>query len=291
MWRTSGSTPSFSAYATMSRNVFSWAAMEGWPGSSAQAKWDQRPVILTVPACSAVRAAATSSGQSAGWQPLRPRPVSALSWIRAGMPASVAAATTSRRAHIPLTDTSMPASIASRQGPPGVHSQHITRPPSPAARRASASCGVAVPSQVAPASSAARAQGTAPCPYASALTTAMSCAAPARARSTRTLARNAARSISARALKDAVSFIAPSLSEAYGKPSGRRGGRGPPAGDPARPSQWWRSSCSRWSTRTGTWLCGTSLTAVTSVTGPPSRTSSTSSSTAAVWTGSASSAR
>jgi hypothetical protein len=63
MWRTSGSTPSFSAYATMSRNAFSWAAMEGWPGSSAQAKWDQRPVILTVPACSAVRAAATSSGQ------------------------------------------------------------------------------------------------------------------------------------------------------------------------------------------------------------------------------------
>lgn len=149
MCRTSGSAPAFSAYATMSRNTFSWAAIDGCPGSSAQAKCDHRPVMRSVPAASAARAAEISSGQSAGWQPLRPRPVSALSWTRAGMPASVAAATTSVRAHRPLTETSMSASIASRQGPPGVHSQHITRPPIPAARRARASCGVAVPSQVA----------------------------------------------------------------------------------------------------------------------------------------------
>ena len=109
----------------------------------------------------------------------------------------------------------MSASTASRQGPPGVHSQHIIRPPTPAARSASASCGVAVPSQAAPASSAALAQGTAPCPYASDFTTAMSCAPDARARRARTLARSAARSISARALRVAVSFIAPSVSEPY----------------------------------------------------------------------------
>lgn len=83
MCRTSGSTPAFSACATMSRNTPSWAAIEGWPGSSAQAKWDQSPVMATRPAVSAVRASATSSGQSAGWHPLRPRPVSALSWIQA----------------------------------------------------------------------------------------------------------------------------------------------------------------------------------------------------------------
>lgn len=164
MCRTSGRTPSFSAYATMSRKTSSWAAIDGWPGSSAQAKCDQRPVTRSTPASSAARAAETSSGQSAGWQPLRPRPVSAFSWIRAGIPASVAAATTSSSAHIPLTETSMSASTASRQGPPGVHSQHITRPRMPAARSARASCGVAVPSQDAPASCAALAQGTAPCP-------------------------------------------------------------------------------------------------------------------------------
>lgn len=164
MCRTSGSTPAFSAYATMSRKVSSWAVIEGWPGSSAQAKWDHRPVTRTVPARSAARAAATSSGQSAGWQPARPSPVSALRWMRAVRPAAVAASVTSRSAHIPLTDTSMSASIASRQGPPGVQSQHSIRPSSPAARRARASWGVAVPSQAAPASRAARAQGTAPCP-------------------------------------------------------------------------------------------------------------------------------
>ena len=161
-------------------------------------------MTLTAPSASAARAAATSSGQSAGWQPLRPRPVSALSWTRAVRPPARAAATISSSAHRPLTETSMSASMASRQGPPGVHSQHISLPWSPAARSARASCGVAVPSQLAPASRAARAHGTAPCPYPSDFTTAISSARGARARSVRTLARRASRSISARARQAAV---------------------------------------------------------------------------------------
>ncbi len=282
MCRTSGSTPSFSAYATIARYTSSWAAIEGWPGSSAQAKWDQSPVIRRCPARSAASASPTSSGQSAGWQPLRPSPVSALSWTRAGRPAAPAAATTSRSAHRPLTDTSMSASTASRQGPPGVHSQHMIRPPSPAARRANASCGVAVPSQAAPASRAASAQRTAPWPYPSDFTTAMSCAPAARSRRARTLARSAARSISARALRDAVSFIAPSLSEAYAASGAAH----------AVVRAYVRFiTCLRWSSRTGTWLSATPLAAVTRVTGPPSRTRSTSRSTASVCVASSSSAR
>ncbi len=61
----------------------------------------------------------------------------------------------------------MSARSACAHGPPGVHSQHSMRArsgPIPAARRASASSGVAVPSQLAPASSAARAHGSAPWP-------------------------------------------------------------------------------------------------------------------------------
>ena len=85
-------------------------------------------------------------------QPLRPRPVSALSWIRAVRPAARAASDTSRSAQSALTDMSRSASTPSRQGPPGVHSQHMILPGEPAARSARASSGVAVPTQVAPAS-------------------------------------------------------------------------------------------------------------------------------------------
>jgi hypothetical protein len=124
-------------------------------------------VIRTSPSSWARSASATSRGQSAGGQPLRPRPVSAFSCTRAGRAAARAASRTSASAHSPLTETSTSASMASRHGPPGVHSQHITRTcsgDSPAARSASASSGVAVPSQFAPAATAARAHGTAPCP-------------------------------------------------------------------------------------------------------------------------------
>ncbi|CAM5704056.1 hypothetical protein SGRIM128S_05014 [Streptomyces griseomycini] len=102
--------------------------------------------------------------------------------------------------------------------------------PASGARSASASCGVAVPSQVAPASTAARAHAAAPCPYPSALTTAMRAAPGARSRRVRALARTAARSISARARRRAVrwaavSFIPPSVSERYDAP-------GPPGACP-----------------------------------------------------------
>lgn len=164
MCRTSGRSPAAPAVFNASWKTASWAAIEGCPGSSAQAKCDQTPVTATVPSASAARAAAVSSAQSAGAQPLRPSPVSILSWTRAVRPHSRAAPVTSRSAHIPLTATSMSCSTARRQGPPGVHSQHSSRPVSPAARSANASSGSAVPSQPAPASRAARAQRTAPCP-------------------------------------------------------------------------------------------------------------------------------
>ena len=129
----------------------SWASMEGWPGSSAQAKCDhsagdadqaRRP--------RRARASATSSGQSAGWQPLRPSPVSALSWTRAVRPRPRAAASTSRSAHIAADRhvdvglDGLPPGPAGRPEP----AHAAVRRPIPAARSASASSGVAVPSQV-----------------------------------------------------------------------------------------------------------------------------------------------
>ena len=75
----------------------------------------------------------------------------------------------------------------------------------PAARRATASSTIAVPSQLAPPSSAARAQGSSPCPYASALTTAMS-SADVPARSVATLSRIAARSMTASVRSTPPSF-------------------------------------------------------------------------------------
>ena len=69
----------------------------------------------------------------------------------------------------------------------------------PASRRVSASAAVATPSAVAPPSSAARAAGTAPCPYPSALTTAIIRAPPATLTSRPALWRIAPRSIRATA--------------------------------------------------------------------------------------------
>jgi hypothetical protein len=72
-------------------------------------------------------------------------------------------------------------------------SQASTGAAIPAERSRSASSSVATPSQVAPASSAARAQGTMPWPYASAFTTAITSAEVAEARCA-TFARTASRS-------------------------------------------------------------------------------------------------
>ena len=90
--RTSGVTPAFSANATASANAASWAATDGCPGMSAQAKCDHRPVTRTEPRAWASRAASTTPGQSAAVAPPRLSPVSALRCSRARTPARTAAA-------------------------------------------------------------------------------------------------------------------------------------------------------------------------------------------------------
>jgi hypothetical protein len=66
--------------------------LAGWSGSSLQAKWDQMPVTRQLPDSSPARAAATTSAQALIGAPPRDRPVSTLSWSRAGRPASRAPA-------------------------------------------------------------------------------------------------------------------------------------------------------------------------------------------------------
>ena len=91
-------------------------------------------------------------------------------------------------------------------------SQDRIGPPMPASRSWSASCASATPSQAAPASCAARAHSTAPWPYASAFTTAMTWASgldsATRSRSRHVLARTASRSIRASALSGAAGAAA-----------------------------------------------------------------------------------
>ena len=62
MCLTSGVTPAFSACAAASANASSWAAIDGCPGRSAQAKCDHRPATRSAPAAWAARAASTSAG-------------------------------------------------------------------------------------------------------------------------------------------------------------------------------------------------------------------------------------
>ena len=145
-----------------------------------------------------------------------------------GPPAARAAAPTSRSAHSPLTDMSRSASMPSRQGSPGVHSQHISRPRIPAARRARASWGVAVPSHCAPA--AGRPSRWAPCRARSAsdFTTAISCSpAPTRPQRTHVAPQGSEIDLSAGAGRR-VWLIAPSVSEG-GRRRGRVGGGRPGA--------------------------------------------------------------
>ena len=62
MCLTSGVTPAFSASATASAKTASWAAIDGCPGMSAQAKWDHRPVTWTEPRAWAASAAVDHGG-------------------------------------------------------------------------------------------------------------------------------------------------------------------------------------------------------------------------------------
>ncbi len=160
MCRTSGRTPAFSAWATASPNAASWAATEGWPGMSAQAKWDHRPTTRTRPRSSAASAASMSPGQSAGVAPPRFSPVSASRCSRAGRPArSAAAAILAAKAAEPAV-TSMPASMAAAGSPIAISAS--TGAVMPARRSSSPSAASTTPSQVAPPASAARAAGTIP---------------------------------------------------------------------------------------------------------------------------------
>src|SRR6185503_20263854 len=79
----------------------------------------------------------------------------------------------------------------------------------PASRSSTPSSTSATPSAAAPASIAARATGTAPWPYASAFTTAITAAGATRSRSTPTLCRIASRSISTRVGRNELSALAP----------------------------------------------------------------------------------
>lgn len=111
--RTSNRAPAFSACATMSVNAASCAAIDGWPGSSAQAKCDIAPTTRTWPAASAFSAAPTSASQSPPRAPPRDMPVSALRCTRAGRPAASAARTTSSRSQTAPTVRSTSRATAS----------------------------------------------------------------------------------------------------------------------------------------------------------------------------------
>ena len=100
-----------SATARASLNAASWASIEGLPGSSAEAKCDQRPTTMR-PAASASLAAASTDGQSAGVAPPRLSPVSAFRWTRAGRPATAAAAASRRTMSADPADRSTSAAMA-----------------------------------------------------------------------------------------------------------------------------------------------------------------------------------
>src|SRR6185503_11449829 len=154
------------------------------------------PITCTSPAAAALAAAVTRSGQSAAGAPPRDRPVSIFRCSRAGWPASRAAAAISVTVQGALADRSTSAATPAARSLPGAASQDSTGVVIPALRSASASSRNATPSQLAPPASAARADGSRPCPYPSALTTAIT-SAGVRDRSSATLSRIASRSTTA----------------------------------------------------------------------------------------------
>jgi len=104
---------------------------------SAQARWDQIPVIVMSPAASADRAAATRAGQSADVAPPRAIPVSILSCTRAGRPALVAAATISCSSGTASTVRSTSSRMADslRRAGGAEQTQHPGREAGPAQRQ------------------------------------------------------------------------------------------------------------------------------------------------------------
>ena len=162
----------------------------GWPGSSAYGEVATRrrpPRRRRRPAPSPRRRPAPASRR--GWRAARPSPVSTLRCTRAVRPADAARPRPPRRAARRRRRPTgrrrpRPPRRAARPGP---SSQASTGTSMPAARSASASRAVQTPSQVAPPASAARADGTMPWPYPSALTTAITCAVRPRCGSAATL--------------------------------------------------------------------------------------------------------
>src|SRR5260370_22660405 len=135
-----------------------------------------------------------SAGASSGAEPNRPIPVSILRWTGTTSSPSPSARAKAALETPMLNPLSAAAAAWSGSSPP------MTRIRSACARPVSsrASSNVATASQVAPPLSAARATGTAPCPYPFALTTAINRVPLGRwARTRAALARTARRSISA----------------------------------------------------------------------------------------------
>src|SRR5690606_25877758 len=182
-------------------------------GASAYARWLHTPTTSTSPSAWALPAASASAGHSATAAPPRPSPVSSFRWSRAGRPARRPAATISCNWCTLAAERSTPALTPSCSGSPGASSQASTGAVIPARRRVSASSRVQTPSAVAPASTAARATGTMPCPYPSALTTAISSAVGAAARSRVTLCRIASRSTRTSACHITPPYFPPPIME------------------------------------------------------------------------------
>ena len=128
---------------------------------------------FTVPSAWAAASAATVFSHSSSAIPLRPRPVSTFAVTVAVAPESAAAAFTAASWRGEDTAMFTSSATAPAKSASGVCSQAVSGSVSPAARRARASEMWATPTSCAPLVSAARAACSAPCPYPSALTTAI----------------------------------------------------------------------------------------------------------------------
>ncbi len=118
--------PACFARSEASSKALSWASMDGWPGMSAHAKWDQTPSTTISPSACALSAASISSGQAAADAPPREIPVSTLRWTFTVLPVRLAAAAISSTSHGAPADRSTPLATASSSGSPGGISQAST---------------------------------------------------------------------------------------------------------------------------------------------------------------------
>ena len=173
-------------------------------------RWLKMPTTRSLPMRSSRAASANAVGRSPGARPLRPRPVSTLSCTSAGRAADAAAAAAASWSRLEMP-SSIPCATASVKDAPGACSHARIGASMPARRSASASPMSATPRRFAPPASAATAERTAPWPYPSALTTAIT-SEDVRRRTWRTLS--------------AIASVSMSASRIV--PAGRRVMRGPP---------------------------------------------------------------